>query len=448
MKKFFASNNLGFSLITAIIALAGVTATTAYLISLSKNASVVSATAKSTTYLEAERSRISAALSNNNTCILDANFGGGQPAIRASITSLYTAVPPAAPAAQPLLITQGGEYYNKTLRIDSIQLRAAVASSPGVIGDINGADVGTDKGYILQINYLDTSPNNGRSSFIGKKQSVINIPMYMKVVAGNVVECYSLGQNNNIDQAIRATCSPASGASTKVSLKNLNSGNEADCEHSVIFTDPSPAVDTTTCTSTAASAPSTSTSLSGWDLTPGTPSTLGAKITIPGTKCSGIDTPTCSTAGQSSYSITDNIPACSYAGGIRDGACSSGQLLYHNSGTSTTCTTVNCPAAHSFINTITSAGASCFTAPTTTCGPNQYVKIFNSTGSDVCGILPTMSGTCGVGSFGISITRDNATANGTLNCAAYSKAKACPSPNAYTFATALGASSTATCASF
>jgi hypothetical protein len=431
MKTQFASNNLGFSVITAIVALAAMTATTAYLMNISKNATLVSASAKATIYIESERSRISTALADNNTCMRVGNFSG-QPPVRGSIASLLS-------ANGSTLVAQNAEYFDKTLRVERIQTRLAVATDLGV----DPADIGTARGYVLQIDYLDTTANNMRSAFTGKKQSIIIIPMYMKVVASDVVECFTLAQNSKVNTAIRDSCSPASLASTKNSLLDLTGSVASDCKHSLTFATSAATGDNTVCNSTPSnSAPSTFTALSGWDLV-----ATSSAIDVPTTKCKGIAT-SCSTVEQSAYTISGSTASCSYAGGARDGACGAGQILYHSSGTGTTCTTISCPGAHSFVRSVAPAGATCFTAPATTCGTNEYVKIFNETGGDVCGILPTMSGNCAAGSYGVSVTRDNATANGTLNCSAYTKTKACATPARYTFATAFGASTTASCTTF
>ena len=394
----------------ALFALSIITGGSVYIMNLNKQTKVESAMSRSTTLVELEKKRIATILGDNNTCKLAGNFGGQVP-VRASINNLVN-------SSGNKFVELSGTYFNKLLTVTSISSRLAIASDP------NASEIGTDKGYILTIKYSDSTLNNTRNAYTGKKSSIIEIPMYMKLAAGLVSECYSLSQNNNVNMAIRAACSPASPGTTKKSLLNIGTTTESDCEHTINF-DP-PAGTFTSCNSTATgSVPSKTEALSGWDL-------VGNKITIPLSKCSGIAT-NCPTLNTNSYGINASSSLCSYPGGSRDGACGAGQILYHTSGSTTSCVTVNCSNAFEFVQSINSGSTICFKAPATTCPANQYVSVFNNGAPDTCTILPAWSGSCAASNFGSSVTRATATSNGTLNCSPYNKSKVCPAPSTTTF---------------
>ncbi len=394
----------------ALFALSIITGGSVYIMNLNKQSKVESAMSRSTTLVELEKKRIATILGDNNTCKLAGNFGGQVP-VRASINNLVN-------SSGNKFVELSGTSFNKLLTVTSISSRLAIASDP------NASDIGTDKGYILTIKYSDTTLNNTRNAYTGKKSSIIEIPMYMKLAAGNVIDCYSLSQNNNVNLAIRAACSPASPGTTKKSLLNIGATTESDCEHTINF-DP-PAGTFTSCNSTATgSVPSKTEALSGWDL-------VGNKMTFPLTKCSGIAT-NCPTPNTNSYGINASSSLCSYPGGSRDGACGAGQILYHTSGSTTSCVTVNCNNAFEFVQSINSGSTTCFKAPATTCPANQYVSVFNNGAPDTCTILPAWSGSCAASNFGSSVTRASATSNGTLNCSPYNKSKVCPAPSTTTF---------------
>ena len=448
------NNSYGFSLITALIGLSLVTLTISYMVSLSKNATLTTASTRTTTLLELEKKRIASVLTDNDICKLNTAFGG-KPPLRSNINEivigmgglgpirLITSLDQPDPAFPTVISKRINRYHNGILTVASIHTKAIIDPSDPLMG--------TSRGYYLQINYSDTASvnPNERINYTGRNNASIIIPMYMKLDgSGNVEECYALTLNSEIDKAINASCSPDPiGApvcldNNKNSLLTKNAdGSNIDCQHSVTFNNV-PVPDLLKCDSTPISmVPSKSTLLNNWKI-------VGRIINFSSSDCSGISSQCL--ADESSFDFLGSNLSCGFAGGHpKDSPCAPGQILYHSAGSNTVCTTVTCPLSETFIQRIDPTGATCYKAPTTTCASDEYVKIFNENGSDVCAKLPVMSGACGPDEYGKSLIRDNATQNGTVSCSPYFKEKRCgPTVLPNRFATSFGPSLTVACQSF
>jgi hypothetical protein len=430
-KRFHLFNTeKGFSIVMALVALALVASGTSYIIGLNKNSKVQSAMVRSTSFTELEKRRISTVLANNDTCKLAVNFGNGSTSpIQGNIAALY-----ATPTVT--LIARGGLYYKSditatggVLKISNIQTRV----------DPTTAFPGTSKQYELVIDYSD--PTAGRSTFAGKRSTQIRIPMYMQVVGGFVVDCYAMSGNTDVNNVINASCSPQISSTVKNSNLTITGTTVNDCQHNMTFVTGNTSTD---CPQTL-TVPSQTTFLNGFDLNSGT-----GTVDYPITRCSGFNggTGACA-ANQTAYAMSSSALQCAFTGGIRDpSTCSAGQIIYHSSGTTYSCVTVNCTNPFEFVQSISSAATTCYAAPSTICGANQYVYQFNASGTDQCAILPTFSGNCAASNYGISITRATTTSGGVLNCSAYNMAKPCSPSNSTTFMTGIGATGTAVCTSF
>lgn len=407
-------NNNGFSIVIVLASISVVVGLSYYVMGLNRNSKVQSAMVKNTSFVELERRRISAVLSDNETCKTAANFGG-QSAIRVGITSLNTLT------NQPL-VTVNTKYYNDTLTLSSIQTRI----------NPDSPFPGTSKQYEVVLNYLDSS--TGRNAYIGKKQTLIRIPMFMNVVGGLVSECYAITENNEIDIAIKDSCSPVTPAANINSYVNTANGSAIECQRNVGFA----AGSSTDCPLT----PTRTTALGGFDQ-----NISNGTVTYNTSRCTGI-TAACP-AGQTAHAIVDSNIQCDDVGSARDPVtCSPGEMLYHSGGTSTSCVSADCTVPLEFVQSMNSTSETCYSAPATTCPPNQYVYIFDKNGTDQCKILPAMSGSCAPSNYGDSITRATTTVNGTLNCSAYNKAKSCGSPSPTTYMTGTNASGAASCSAF
>ena len=135
--------NSGYSLIFALVALATITGTTAYLLDIKQTDVKQSSKARAVSLVELERSRISAALSDNTTCM---EVFGGQARLRGDILNLSTTAPAAT------IIAKTGKYYNEILTVSLITTRVANAGEfPGIL------TAGTDKNYVLEIRYFDAT---------------------------------------------------------------------------------------------------------------------------------------------------------------------------------------------------------------------------------------------------------------------------------------------------
>lgn len=410
-------SNSGYSLIFALVALATITGTTAYLLDIKQTDVKQSSKARAVSLVELERSRISAALSDNTTCM---EVFGGQARLRGDILNLSTTAPAAT------IIAKTGKYYNEILTVSLITTRVANAGEfPGIL------TAGTDKNYVLEIRYFDATA--GHTVYTGKPASFIYIPMYMK--GSPVTECYALAQNSEINLAIKDSCSPGTAATLKNSLLGSTGTIGTDCTHTATFAAAAP--ENTTCMDDTI-VPTQTNALIGFDLIPGTKA-----VDVPASKCVGIAT-ACAAFSSSIWRITNSSALCGTPGIDRANPCGPGQVLYKNGASNYTCITVSCPAADFFVREVNSAGAVCFEAPTTTCGPNQYVKDYNAAGVGTCAPLPIMSGTCGGNDFGSSLTRASAGNNGSLNCAPV-LAKQCSTPARTNFATHFNDITTADC---
>jgi hypothetical protein len=411
------NSQAGFSLVMALVALALVGAGTSYIMSINKHNKVTTARARSTSFAELEKRRISAALSDVNICKLTQNFGGA--AYNIPKTKLYKDAL-ATPTVLVSTVAPNNKYYNNVLTLNSFQL-----TGPGT----------TSKNYELVLTYFDASdPTNLRSAYTGKPSTIIRIPMYVKIVGGVVEECYARPERSEIDQVITAACSPAAITGgqnnyNKSTLSNIG-GVVTDCKNDLGFD----AANNSTCPATKV--------MTGFNI-------VGNNLSFPtATYCSGLTSSaatSCSPAGTSAYRLNASTLTCGYVGADAkdtDGGsamCGAGQIIWRVSSAATTCISVNCAAAYAFVQAVSNAGVTCFTAPATTCGSNQYVSAFSPSG-DTCSDLPVLStgSNCnGSTTFGYSITRATTTAGGVLNCAGYTKTKACGSPSNTTFAYAL-----------
>ena len=407
--KIWKNNQAGVSLVMVLIALSLLGAGTTYIMKLSELNTVNSAISKTTILLEIEKRRVSAILSNSQICTANIPYFTTGP-ITTDIAFLTTGV------LAENIIQKNGLYYDKTLNL--IKISTGISASTPFPG--------TAKQYELVLQYQSL---HGNLSFSGRMNTAIRIPMYMKVVAGVITNCYTMAENSDIDSAITANCSPTTPASnTRAVLKRVN-GVASECDNSISFV----GANVSTCANmgtlftgfklAAVAAPN-----SGNVLTFPIVAPYSSGLTGAGNSC---------TTGQSLYQLNSSNITCSSVGSSTrdsDGVsalCMAGQLLWHNAGLSTTCgAAVNCPGVQQFVQTITTAGATCYSAPPVACGATQYASQFNPL---ICKDLPVISGVCAAGKFGTSITRATGTAGGVLNCLSYNKTKACPTPTNTSF---------------
>lgn len=408
MNKNKKNMQSGFSIVMVVVALGIVAAGTNYIISLNKKNQVASSVSRSTSLIEAERRRVSGVLSDNNTCKLPGNFGGAAP-VRANISGLVVANGSA-------LITKNNMYFNGALPLVDISTVQKIPNN--------------SKGYELVLTYRDSTTNNERSAFIGKKQTQIRIPMYMKVEAGVVVDCYTISENKDLDQAITNSCSPSS----TIAVENKNSvlhytieGAVADCKRNIVFdTNPTSSNPYTTC---ATNTPDYR-FMSGIKIAPvSTAVDAGNSIVFESASlCGNIlgvgasSTQAC-TATQIVHSMTNNALTCNNPGASArdaDGGsplCGAGQLLFWNSTAATTCVTVDCTSIpNNFLQKISGGVVTCFKVESRTCPAGQYISGFDGSGVPKCEDLPIVSGTC-ASQYGTAVSRDtSAGAGGNLTC--------------------------------
>jgi hypothetical protein len=422
------TNNKGISIVMVMVALALVSSGTYFVLQLTKESKVTGSLAKNISLVELEKKRIAAVLADNRTCKLATNFGGvafGGSTL--SRTSLVT-------GAGDILAATGSSYYDKMLTLDRIEVHTA-GGTPG------------PKNYELILSYLN---NTSSSNYSGKKHAVIVIPMYMEIVGGVITNCYARSDGTEVDEIIRASCSPTSIVSSVANVKsvlNLSNTVPVGCTNDITFLDTSiPTNENTTCsghlllmgiTMTGATSPDIGNSIHVLNVNDPTYTTTsycgGLQGAVSSSNCA---------ANTYMYKLNSSAATCDQPGDARNViSCSSGDLLWWNSSTSSTCVTVTCSAGQ-FVNQITSSGAICYQAPPTTCAAGEYVKEFRTSGSDVCATLPVIgsANTCTGSSFGTSITRATTTTDGVLNCTNYNKAKSCSSPSNTTFAYQLTAS--------
>lgn len=417
-------SNAGVSIVMVVVALAGVSAGTLYIMDLNKNAKTQFAQARSTSYAEMERRRIGAILGEKTTCILSNNFGvGTKNVIQNDLSGLYTS------DNATIFLAKNATLYNGALTVSNIRTRVnPSAASMGLTGS---------KAYELVVTYV---PGKSKTFGTGRGTVVVRVPMYMKVDgSSNVTDCYAMVGNTNVDTAIAASCSPGAAADVKTSFTTATSASTvSDCNHNMNFASGT----VTDCPTVGTNA--TQTVLRGFSL-------ASNVLSYPSLNCTTAMTGAGScTTDMGAYNINASAPECSYPGGSRDagvGICAAGQILWHTSGTTTACVTVNCVPTYQFVQTVNAGGTTCFEAPATTCPAGQYVYQFNPDGTDQCRILPVFSGTCAASWFGTSITRATTTSGGTLNCTAYNKTKACSAPSSTNFVTSFNNASggTANC---
>lgn len=424
MKLSRYNSQSGFSIVMAIISLAIIAGGTTYIININKQNKVQEAHARSTTFTELEKRRISAVLSNATTCRRTLNFGQQVPNV--TKTSLVTGDQTVPAKVLVSSVPGSNQYFNKVLTLTSIRLSAP---NPAITG----------KNYELILTYIPNAQQ--KIEFTGNMQTVIRIPMYVKIANGIVDDCYALTENSNIDQVITASCSPDTLANSNANNKSTltyDNGVAASCKNDTIFEDAPNSK--TTCADTIL--------FKGFGL-------AGNTLTFPTTTfCSGLIAPangsTSCSSGQSIYKVTASNVGCGYAGAdlkdadAKSAMCSAGQILWRNAGGDTACVNVSCTGSSDFVQTVSASGTTCYSAPTTTCGPDQYVSKFNADGTYVCSDLPVLStgANCdGVTYYGYAIVRATSTAGGELKCAAYTKTKNCPTPTSTTFAYRLSATS-------
>lgn len=402
-----------------LVSLSVVVGASYYIMGLNKNSKQQSAAAKNTTLAELEKRRISALMSDSETCKLVANFGGGSATKGlASLTHKNGSV----------IAAVGQQYQENTLRLNSIVSRIRPHFPPG---DPNPF-IGTAKQYELLLTYGEAT--TGRSAYVGKKNTIIRIPMYFNDPA-TVSECYAMTENTDIDLVVNHTCSPV----TAATLKNSNINATNACEHNVTFSSGT----FSDCPKSA----TISTAFNGFDQNSG-----NSTVSYLTSRCTGMSGSAAATTcppRQTAHGVSSSNIQCAYVGGSRDPTtCADGQVIYHTSGTTTSCVTVNCANPFEFVQRLTSASTICFKAPTTSCPAGQYVYEFSPSTGDKCKILPALSGSCTGSDFGTSITRATATVNGTLNCTYYNKAKPCSPNNATTFMNSVSATGAANCTTY
>ncbi len=451
IKEYF--NNSGYSLIFSIIALSVITGLTAYLMDSKKVNTVDSAIARSTSLVEVEKSRISTALSSNRACAFITEAPGNvqlgfrnKARQRLDIAKIVVV----NGNAELDLVVKNQTYHNGILKVSNISTREITASDPGYYA---GA-IGSDNGWVIQINYTESS--TGKSAYSGKKSSFAVIPMYMK--GDPITECYSRGQNEKIDIAINDSCSPvtlAAGTRNRNSTLTTGATVVSDCSHNMTFDvnssplsgDANQIRGSTQCIDTNIDAfgdPTTivggqTKALIGFNL-----NTTTGELTFLTDKCLGIAT-TCIGA-TAMWKILGTVPSCAAPGINRlDLTCTAGKVLYKNGAGNYTCVSVNCPIADQFVASVNgAAGAVCYQARTSLCGANRYVKDFFANGDVDCGELPITTGSCGVNQFGQNITRNVGNYNGVMSCLTMT-AKACVNPGRTNFVTNFNDSNNATC---
>lgn len=450
-------NQLGMAIVPVMIGFAIVGAGTVMILNLKKSTQKDSAVIRNISVTDMERKRIMTALSDNVTCSQVSNFGSQVYGTSISKNTLYTRT--GSVLVEKFSVagkTYGGNFNNGLdvggggLRVSTIVLKGAIATPV------------TPKDYELLITYTNTTGGSGGNlNRTGKTQSSIKIPMYVKIVAGAVTECYArTDTSNDIDLVVTQACSPTTANTNRKSVLNYKDGVATECVNQFNFAD-------TTDPLHIKSLCGTNMIMNGVTLSAGVvdgsavtsalgntvnPSPSGATnycLHLPGTTSNSDCTTVVAGQRQVMHQMTSSTAICKHPGTTgRDApTCAAGQILWKNGGGTFTCVTVSCLVANEFVQSISSTGPVCYKAPATTCGANQYVAEFKSTGSDICKELPVISGSCAPGSFGTSITGATGTAGGTLNCAAYNKAKACPASTnaAATFAYSFNGTTSANC---
>ena len=436
------SNQLGVSLPMVIMALGLVSAATYTIYFFSKSGRQQAAVVRKISYTELERKRISTILADSINC--EANFlnknPGGSTFNAGTIYNNLVTASPVATFATTSNTNKANEYY---------KLGGAGSVTSGVLklSDIRTTWNGINSnGGNLVLTYLDSSANNDHLAFSGSKYARIVIPMYFNVVGGQIKNCYAITENTKVSDAIANAC-------ITTTPKNVVYYNKTgtilnNCLNNIEFQNA--ATNTTDCSGMAG------TYLSGIDIIDKTSATdTGHSIQIKTDKCKGFTSTNPASVGcapgGSAYGIAGGVIKCDYAGATKDTPqCTAGQMLVKTGSTSVTCLTVDCSTTgpQHFINAISGSAVTCTTAPTSQCAANQFVKGFDSTGTAICGNMPVMNGSCASGEYGVSVTRNAANYNGTLNCSAYVKTKSCSPSTNTNFVTSFSASGTANCTAY
>lgn len=453
MKKNVLKNKLGVAIVPIMIALGVVGAGTVLILNVKKASQKNTAVAKNLTFVEVEKRRISGILSDVQVCSLATNFGGKNPV--GTYTKLVTAT------GDSLIEKFAPPTFTKTYADGMLQ-----------IYDIKTiATKGTPKAneYELQITYREMdrttgtysiATNNQRSAFIGKKQAFIKIPMFMKVKAdGNVGECYAMTENSDVRTVVKQACSPTTlvSSESKVgSILNTKGGIELNCTHTFNFN--------SGLVSDCAAATNPNTLMRAFLMPDGTVDAANGVDAIQGNSvsmspntspeyCTGLDSSNASTWSTNStctganrvYNVTSSSNVCTFPGNARDSAagspsCGSGQMIFRTNNTTTSCGYAQCTSAYGFANeffvqTLNASGnATCYKAPTTACGANEYAYRYTKDGTPECKLIPFRNTSCPGGSYGSGISY--ATDPYTLTCASYTITRGCTqnSPTNTTFA--------------
>lgn len=433
--KKFNIDTRGVSIPMVMVALALVAAGTVYIMNINKTNTVNFAKSRSTSFAETERRRISNILSDNSTCKKVQNFGGSNP-VRSNITSLVTSN--GTTFVTTATAGNANRYYNKTLTLTNIQTR--------INPDPDAPFPGTAKQYELVLSYTNTAST---LEFAGKKSTIIRIPMYMKVDgSSNVVDCYAMGELNEVDRVITAACSPnkisSSSARSMLYRVSTTDTTATECQNDIVF-------DNTTNTDCGTS--SAYKFMTGLMVSSAASPNLGKSLQFStaglcGTLSGVAATAISCTGSQIAYAINGGALTCQDPGtGAKDTpACSTGQILYKTGTSSSTCVTVDCSGStNNFVSKVLSTGVDCYQIPTSPCPAGQYISGFDSSGTRICKDLPITSGSCAGGTFGTDVTRTDANPGGTLTCTAYSISKSCAGASGTTFAYELGTTGTASC---
>ncbi len=429
-----------------IVSLAIVMGLTYYVTDYNQMAKKNAARSKRRSYVELERKRISTLLSYSENCGINfrtfspggATWATGQPYSRLKDTSNNIF---ATKIASDAASGKANEYYRSagagssaTGVLTLVDIRTTWDGTPGAGGKANGAV------YITYREALGT--NKDRAAFTGSRGSMIAIPIYFKVSAGAVSECYAITDNAKISEAVGFSC--YAGAANSIQYSTSNGTTVDYCSNTVTFQN----TNDTTC--------STNNFLKGFTITAAVAPEAGSKLSVNNTNCAGLvsSTPSDTTCPvgppvQYAYSLTSGVVSCAVGGESHDGTCAAGQMLLKTGATSSSCLTVDCStvSAYHFVNSL-SNGLTCAAAQPSACGANSFPTGFDASGNASCGALPAMStATCAASYYGVSVSRNTGTYSGSLNCAYYNKAKSCPSPGYTTYVTSFS-SGAANCTTY
>jgi hypothetical protein len=430
--KFFniLRTESGVSVAMILVALALVTSATVYISDLNKVNKVTFSKARSSSFSELERKRIGAVLGDKTTCTLSGNFGiSTNVPVRSNITSLVT-----GDNVTPFIV-KDSVYYNKMYRVTGIETR--VSTTPSATKTAQGLI--NSKQYELVVTYALNHPG----SIGGGKPLVVRVPMYFKLDGtGKIADCFALVGNTNAEQIVTYACSPVTGSNYKNSYSTVTTqATVNECVHTATFDAGANVTDCSTLSNNS------QTFLNRITLNAGILSTTAA------TDCStGLSGFGNCLSDQAVYNITSSAVNCAYPGGTsvvgHDSGCAAGELLYHGIGATSSCVSVNCPTTAQFVQSVSNASTTCFQAPNTSCGANQYVSSFNTSGTDTCSALPSFSGACGASYYGISVSKSTTTSGNQLQCGFLDKTKTCSGATATTYVTSFNVGTIANCTTY